>query len=145
MPVKGIERVKRGFRIAVKEIGEGKTERAVYETLSQGSAMAAQMTPIDSSNLVNSQYAPQIDVKEGKVSGSVGYTASYAAAVHEASGKLKGKPRADFGKTRAGVAFGGGTGNGNYWDPNAEPRFLTKGFDQIKGAVPAILKRIYGV
>jgi len=72
MPVKGIERVKRGFRIAVKEIGEGKTERAVYETLSQGSAMAAQMTPIDSSNLVNSQYAPQIDVKEGKVSGSVG-------------------------------------------------------------------------
>ena len=135
MPVKGIERVKRGFRIAVKEIGEGKTERAVYETLSQGSAMAAQMTPIDSSNLVNSQYAPQIDVKEGKVSGSVGYTASYAAAVHEASGKLKGKPRADFGKTRAGVAFGGGTGNGNYWDPNAEPEFLTKGFDQIKGCL----------
>lgn len=145
MPVKGIERVKRGFRIAVKEIGEGKTERAVYETLSQGSAMAAQMTPIDSSNLVNSQYAPQIDVKEGKVSGSVGYTASYAAAVHEASGKLKGKPRADFGTTRAGVGFGGGTGNGNYWDPNAEPEFLSKGFDQIKGAVPAILKRIYGV
>nr|WP_315528293.1 hypothetical protein [uncultured Achromobacter sp.] len=145
MPVKGIERVKRGFRIAVKEIGEGKTERAVYETLSQGSAMAAQMTPIDSSNLVNSQYAPQIDVKEGKVSGSVGYTASYAAAVHEASGKLKGKPRADFGKTRAGVAFGGGTGNGNYWDPNAEPRFLTKGFDEIKSAIPAILKRNYGV
>lgn len=145
MPVKGIERVKRGFRIAVREIGEGKTERAVYETLSQGSAMAAQMTPIDSSNLVNSQYAPQIDVKEGKVSGSVGYTASYAAAVHQASGKLKGKPREDFGKTRAGVAFGGGTGNGNYWDPNAEPKFLTKGFDQIKGALPAILKRIYGV
>lgn len=145
MPVKGIERVKRGFRIAVKEIGEGKTERAVYETLSQGSAMAAQITPIDSSNLINSQYAPQIDVKEGKVSGSVGYTASYAAAVHEASGKLKGKPRSDFGTTRAGVGFGGGTGNGNYWDPNAEPEFLTKGFDQIKGAVPAILKRIYGV
>ncbi|WAI83196.1 MULTISPECIES: hypothetical protein [Achromobacter] len=145
MPVKGIERVKRGFRIAVKEIGEGKTERAVYETLSQGSAMAAQMTPIDASNLVNSQYAPQIEVKEGKVSGSVGYTASYAAAVHEASGKLNGKPRADFGRTRAGVGFGGGTGNGNYWDPNAEPEFLTKGFDQIKGAVPAILKRIYGV
>ncbi|WP_026384708.1 hypothetical protein [Achromobacter xylosoxidans] len=145
MPVKGIERVKRGFRIAVKEIGEGKTERAVYETLSQGSAMAAQMTPIDTSNLVNSQYAPQIDVREGKVSGSVGYTAGYAAAVHEASGKLKGKPRADFGKTRAGVAFGGGTGKGNYWDPNAEPKFLTKGFDQIKGAIPAILKRVYGV
>ncbi|HCW18464.1 hypothetical protein [Achromobacter sp.] len=145
MPVKGIERVKRGFRIAVKEIGEGKTERAVYETLSQGAAMAAQMVPRDTSNLVDSQYAPQIDVKEGKVSGSIGYTASYAAAVHEASGKLKGKPRADFGKTRAGVGFGGGTGNGNYWDPNAEPEFLTKGFDQIKGAVPAILKRIYGV
>jgi len=86
MPVKGIERVKRGFRIAVKEIGEGKTERAVYETLSQGAAMAAQMVPRDTSNLVDSQYAPQIDVKEGKVSGSIGYTASYAAAVHEASG-----------------------------------------------------------
>jgi len=145
MPVKGIERVKRNFRVAVKEISEGTTERTVYMILSQGGAMAAQMTPADTSTLINSQTAPQISVKRGKVAGAIGYTSAYAAAVHEAPGKLKGEPRAHFGKTREGVEFGGGTEKGNYWDPNAEPEFLKKGFDQIRPSIPAILRKAYRV
>ncbi len=151
MPVKGIDRVKRNYRRTVQKISGPVSERAVYEILSRGGVMAATMTPIDSSNLVNSQYAPQTDVKKGKVSGHIGYTADYAAAVHSMPGTLKGQPRVDFGRTGnqsehgpvIPYAFGGGTGKGNYWDPNAEPEFLTKGFEEIKPAIPAILKRNY--
>lgn len=133
MPVKGIERVKRNFRAILKDIGETRTERAVYEILSQGAAMAAQMTPVDTSTLVNSHF---VDINAGttKVQGKTGYTAGYAARVHEASGTLKGLPR-DPNKP----------GRGDYWDPNAEPGFLRKGFDEIKPSIPAILKRHYKV
>lgn len=130
MPVKGIERVRRNLKLKLGEIDGSRTEAAVYAVLSQGATMAATMTPIDTSNLINSQYAPQISHNASNTTGHVGYTASYAGAVHEAPGTLAGQPRAN--------------GNGNYWDPNAEPGFLTKGFEEIKPAIPQILKAAYG-
>jgi hypothetical protein len=129
MPVRGIERVRANFRRTVQKIAAPVTEGAVYAVLSQGRAMADTMTPVDTSNLINSGYAPQITVARGKVTGTVGYTASYAFAVHEAPGTLKGQPRPG--------------GRGDYWDPNAGPRFLVEGFDQLKSSVPAILKAYY--
>lgn len=151
MPVRGIERVRANYRRTVQKIAQPVSEGAVYAVLSQGRAMADTMTPVDTSNLINSGYAPQIKIARGKVTGAVGYTARYAAAVHEAPGTLKGQPRADFGRTgnqsefgpMRPVAFGGGTGKGNYWDPNAEPHFLSKGFDELKPPIPAILKAYY--
>ncbi|OZI57668.1 hypothetical protein CAL20_09850 [Bordetella genomosp. 4] len=134
MPVKGIERVRRNLKVKVAQIAEGTTEGAVYEILATGAAQAQVMTPQDTGNLVNSQYAPQIDVKQGRVSGQVGYSAGYAEYVHDAPGKLKGLPRDP-----------NNPGRGDFWDPNAEPEFLTKGFEEIKPAIPAILKRRYGV
>ncbi|HBO3026635.1 TPA: hypothetical protein L4Q98_004650 [Pseudomonas aeruginosa] len=134
MAIQGIDRVRRNLRVAVENIAGGVSERAVYEVLSQGAAMAQTMTPIDTSTLVNSQTAPQINVGPNGVEGSVGYTAAYAAAVHEAPGTLAGQPRAENDPSR-----------GDYWDPNAEPEFLTKGFDQIIPAIPAILRRTYRV
>lgn len=134
MAIQGIDRVRRNLRVAVENIAGGVSERAVYEVLSQGAAMAQTMTPIDTSTLVNSQTAPQITVGPNGVEGSVGYTAAYAAAVHEAPGILAGQPRDENDPSR-----------GNYWDPNAEPEFLTKGFDQIIPAIPAILRRTYRV
>lgn len=131
MPVKGISRVRKGFKLAIDEISQAKTEGAVYAILSQGAALAQTMTPVDTSNLINSQYAPQISQANGKTDGHIGYTAEYAEAVHEAPGTLAGQPRAD--------------GNGDYWDPNAEPGFLEKGFDQLKPSIPAILKEHYRV
>lgn len=45
-----------------------------------------------------------------------------------------GQPREHFGKTnnlsdfgpKQVVEFGGGTGKGYYWDPNAEPEFCAR-------------------
>lgn len=145
MSIKGVEQVKRGIRVAVDEAATSKTEGAIFTILFQGSEMSKLMTPIDTSNLVNSLYAPRITATPGGYTGAVGYTAAYARAVHEAPGKLKGLPRADFGKTRAGVAFGGGKKVGRYWDPNAEPGFLRKAFEQLRPAIPAILKEHYRV
>lgn len=144
MAVKGIQRVKSRFKAVVSEIDGPRTEKALHMILSEGAALAKTMTPMDTGNLLNSQTRPEIRHSSGKSVGIISYTARYAAAVHNAPGKLKGQPRADFGHTRAGVAFGGGTGKGNYWDPRAEPGFLTKGFEQIKPAIPAILKAAYG-
>lgn len=131
MPVKGIAKVRRNYHGKVKQIAEGQTERAVYAILSQGAAFAQLMTPVDTSNLINSQYQPQIDVSLGKTTGYVGYTAEYAPFVHAASGKLSGLPRAN--------------GNGNYWDPAGEPEFLEKGFQEVRPNISGILRTNYRV
>jgi len=129
MPSKGIERVKINYRKTIQRISGPISESAVYAVLQTGASSAEVKTPIDTSTLINSRYAPQISVGRGKVSGHVGYTANYAAAVHEASGVLKGEPRIN--------------GNGNYWDPEADPQFLSKGFEDIKSVIPSLLKRSY--
>lgn len=103
MPAKGIGRVKLRMRQVTEDIGGQRTNAAIYAVLSQGQAMAATLTPIDTGHLVNSAYGPVANGKTGRV----GYTAEYAFWVHEAPGKLKGQPRRHFGKTSAGVSFGG--------------------------------------
>ena len=140
MPVKGIKQVRQNMAKVIGEIGGTMSEKAVYESLIIIDGNAALLTPIDTSNLINSRF---IEVKKlaNGVQGRMGYTAEYAAAVHAMSGKLKGKPRADFGKTAAGVSFGGGTGTGNYWDPNAEPQFLTKGAENAKADIDRVVKK----
>src|SRR5690606_34836576 len=49
----------------------------------------------------------------------LGFTANYAAAVHAMPGKLKGQPRDSNDPSR-----------GDFWDPDAEPEFLTKAFER---------------
>lgn len=144
MPAKGIERVKSNLKKELNKCAKERTGDAVYAILFQGSEASKLLTPIDVGTLVASLYAPRISFEDGRVVGTVGYTAAYAKAVHEAPGKLKGLPRANFGKTAAGVKFGGGTGNGRYWDPDAEPKFLEKGFEMIRSAIPRILKEYQG-
>lgn len=129
MAVKGIERVRRNLRAKVQDIDVRRTEKAVYTVLSQGAAVSDTMTPIDTGTLINSRYAPQISQKPGRTVGRVGYTAAYAGAVHAAPGVMKGLPRPGS--------------RGNYWDPNAAPGFLEKGFEKIKPSIPAILKAAY--
>ncbi len=144
MPARGIDRVRRSLQAKIGEISGPRTEAAVFEVLQAIKGAADTMVPQDTGNLLNSGIAPQITQTKGKTTGLVGYGARYAMAVHEASGKLKGQPREDFGTTRSGQAFGGGTRSGNYWDPGGEPRYLEKGGDLIKPAIPAILKAVYG-
>lgn len=61
---------------------ERRAAAAMTKALILGASEASVMTPIDTSNLINSQYR---DVrKEGaRITGTVGYTAAYALAVHD--------------------------------------------------------------
>lgn len=129
MPVRGLEQAIRRTNDIERDIAEVRAERGITAALITGQAFASMLTPVDTSFLINSQYR-SVKTESGRVIGAVGYTSLYAAAVHGMSGKLKGQPRGHFGKTKDGVEFGGGTGNGRYWDPSAEPGFLTKGFEE---------------
>lgn len=119
------------MRQAFDNIQKPRSEAAVYAILSQGMALSQTMVPIDTSNLINSAYAPVVTHNGSSVSGYIGFTAEYALRVHEASGTLAGQPRAN--------------GNGNYWDPAGEPGFLVKGFELLAPSIPAILRSIYRV
>lgn len=135
MPVKGIEKVNKKLQLISDGITGRQLEAALYAAGAHGAGNASLMTPVDTSVLINSQFIKTEKTATG-YSLKVGYTANYAAAVHSFSGKLKGQPREHFGKTgnqsefgpQRVVEFGGGSGKGNYWDPNAEPEFLTKAF-----------------
>lgn len=141
MPAKGISQVRRKLQSTFERIRGPMSERTVAEVLAIGGGYAALLTPVDTSNLINSRYEHVVRGRDG-VHGVVGFTADYALAVHEASGKLDGQPRGDFGTTRAGASFGGGTGTGSYWDPDAEPQFLLKGFERDgKQDIQAAIKR----
>ena len=134
MAIKGL----RGVRANIKrELGRNVNEKAARAMNVAGSIIggyATLMTPVDTSTLVNSQYR-RVIVEGSTVIAAIGYTAKYAKWVHNSPGTLKGQPRAHFGKTRAGQEFGGGSGKGNYWDPNAEPQFLTKAGDDNKAEI----------
>lgn len=140
MPSRGVNAVRRKIKLTIGQITGPMAKRAITEALIIGGGAADVMTPVDTSFLINSRYRAVTQGRSGW-NGRFGYAAKYAAAVHEMSGKLKGQPRADFGTTRAGVAFGGGTGKGNYWDPAGEPQFLKKGFEQSKALISEAVLR----
>lgn len=118
---------------------EQRAASAAQKALILGGSEAAALTPQDTGTLINSQYR-NVQVQGTKVIGSVGYTAEYAKWVHEMPGTLKGQPRAHFGKTRAGVEFGGGSGKGVYWGPSGEPQFLKEGFERAADNIAALIK-----
>lgn len=144
MPIRGVNTVRKNMQAVFKKIKGPMTEKTLNEVLIIGGSYADSMTPVDIGFLLNSRFR-EIKKQGNKWVARYGYTASYAAAVHGLSAKLRGQPRAHFGKTRAGVEFGGGSGKGTYWDGplgpgTAEPEWLTKGFErdglaEIKDAI----------
>lgn len=120
------------------------SEKFVTKSMISISAQTVPMIPVDTGFLVNSEYR-KVKTFLGGYEGEIGYGAFYAPYVHDAPGTLKGQPRADFGKTREGVSFGGGTGKGNYWDPDGEPGFLAKGLDAfIEDDLDRLIKQELG-
>ena len=109
---------------------EAKGARALTAALIRGGSEVAPLIPIDTSNLINSQYREV--TKEGtRIIGRLGFTAEYALAVHEASGKLKGQPRPKRN----------GRPNGVFWGPHdGRPRFLPLAFERARGDITAILR-----
>lgn len=131
MAVRGIERVRVNSRRRFGRAAGEVTDRAVYTLLSSGAAFAAILTPVETGNLINSQYAPQLRRGNGFTTGHVGYTADYAGAVHDMPGTLKGLPRA--------------SGRGNYWDPGGQPEFLEQGIEEVMKTGMGVLRREYRV
>lgn len=126
MPVKGITEAKRNTRRLIGKIEGELSESTLTDVLRIGQGYATLMTPVDTANLRNSQYR-HIQKSADGLHGRVGYTAAYAAAVHDAPGTLRGEPRAN--------------GNGNYWDDEGEPGFLDKAFVEGRSDMKAAIRR----
>lgn len=133
MPVYGIKAVRTQLKKVFGDISGPRVEKTLTEVLIIASGYAATMTPIDTSNLINSQYR-KITAYGNRVVGAIGYTAAYAAAVHDKPGTLLGTntPRSKSDPSR-----------GNVWDPDAEPEFLRKAFEDsdARSDIDAAIKR----
>lgn len=146
--VRGVKEVQQKLNRLIDDTSGRKAARAIQSAMLIIGAESATMVPVDTSMLLNSQYR-EFEIKGTRVTGRVGYSAAYALYVHNASGKLKGQPRAHFGRTsnhsefgpQKPVEFGGGTGTGKYWDPHGEPQFLTKAVQKTKDQVAAVIKK----
>lgn len=82
--VKGVKQVSRKVNRAIDNIQDRRIVRALTSAMIIGSSQAAIYTPIDTSYLLNSQFR-EIVVNGARITGRVGYTARYAAYVHDPS------------------------------------------------------------
>lgn len=128
MPAKlrGIQEAIRKTEQIVGTITAEKAVRAIKSATYIIRTESATLTPIDTSTLINSQF-DTVEISGTRITGRVGYSAKYALYVHNASGKLAGKPRSN--------------GNGTYWSPGGEPQFLTKAAQRTKDLVDSVIKK----
>ena len=133
MPVKGLKEVRQSMHRLMGEISGPMAEKALTEVMIDAGGFAADMTPIDTSNLINSQFR-RIQKTSNGVTAMLGYTAAYAAAVHDKKGTTLGKnvPRDKNDPSR-----------GNMWDKDGEPEFLRKAFEDpdARAAIDATIRR----
>ena len=136
MPVKGLKEVREKLRKELANISGPLPERTLLEVLIVASGFAATMTPIDTGNLIGSQFR-RVETSGTKVKGTLAYTAAYAAAVHDKPGTLKdatGKKAMRDPKEPK---------RGKFWDPDAEPEFLRKAFEDsdARANIDAVIAR----
>lgn len=94
---------------------QSKAASAMTKALILGASEASALTPIDTSTLLNSQYR-RVEKDGERVVGSVGYTAEYAAAVHDPDNKQ------------------------TFRRASAEKEFLRKGFERAEPNIRAVIK-----
>lgn len=114
--VKGISQAKKNLNALVGDIQGRKVVRAMQSALIIGGSQAALYTPIDTSTLINSQFR-EITVNGNRVTGRVGYSANYAAYVHDPS-----VPQ-------------------NFRRATARKEFLTKGFEDTQRQIDAVIAK----
>ncbi|MDT7240117.1 HK97 gp10 family phage protein [Citrobacter freundii] len=114
--VKGISQAKKNLNALVGDIQGRKVVRAMQSALIIGSSQAALYTPIDTSTLLNSQYRELIN-NGVRLTGRVGYTANYAVFVHD--------PNVPQTFRRA----------------TAQKEFLTKGFEDTRSQIDAVMRK----
>lgn len=114
--VKGISQAKKNLNALVGDIQGRKVVRAMQSALIIGGSQAALYTPIDTSTLINSQFR-EITVSGNRVTGRVGYSANYAAYVHDPSVPQK------------------------FRRATARKEFLTKGFEDTQRQIDAVIAK----
>jgi uncharacterized protein (UPF0147 family) len=114
--VKGVKQVARKVNRAIDNIQDRKVVRALTSAMIIGGSQAAIYTPIDTSYLINSQFR-EIVINGTRITGRVGYTASYAAYVHDPS-----IPQ-------------------NFRRSTAQKEFLTKGFEDERELIDRTIAR----
>lgn len=118
MPVRGLDQTRRNLEKLTEQIKGRMSERALTEALIVAEGYAASLTPMDTGNLLQSMFR-EVKPHGNGYTGRIGYTANYAAAVHAMPGTLRGQPRDQNNPVR-----------GDFWDPDAEPEFLTKAIER---------------
>lgn len=98
--VRGVSKVSNNINRLIDNIEKRKTMRALYSALFEIGLESAVLVPIDTSTLVNSQFR-EVVIKGTRLTGRIGYSANYAAYVHEAKGIHLGKHPAPCKKRRS--------------------------------------------
>lgn len=122
MTVRGLDQALRNLEQLERRIVGEKTERAITRILISISVESAQMIPIMTSNLINSEFR-EVFRRGASWKGEIGYGANYAEYVHDAPGTLLGK-NVQRDSNRPGFGYA--------WDPDAEPEFLLKGGEKVE-------------
>ncbi|EIZ8586501.1 HK97 gp10 family phage protein [Salmonella enterica subsp. enterica] len=112
--VTGVREAQANLNKLIGDIQGRKAVRAIQSALLIGGAQASLYTPIDTSTLINSQYR-DISVNGTLITGRVGYSASYAIYVHDPN-----IPQ-------------------NFRRSTAQKEFLTKGFDDTREQIDAVV------
>lgn len=130
---KGAREVKRRLTALIGDISQKKSYAAATAAAIVIQGEAAVRTPVDTSNLINSQFRRVTSNAHG-AQAFIGYTAAYAFSVHEGSLRNKGKPRDPNDPSR-----------GNVWDPAGEPGFLENAALESRPAIDSVVKKAMGL
>lgn len=114
--VKGISQAKSNLDKFIGTVQGKKAARAIQSAMLIGSTQAALYTPIDTSTLLNSQFR-ELSVNGTMITGRVGYTANYAVYVHDPA----------YPQT--------------FRRSTAQKEFLTKGFEDTREAISAVIRK----
>jgi len=114
--IKGVRQAQQNLDRIIGDIQGRKAVRALQSAMIIGSSQAAMYTPIDTSTLINSQFR-ELNVNGTRLTGRVGYSASYAAYVHDPN-----IPQ-------------------NFRRATAQKEFLTKGFEDTRDVIDRTIKK----
>lgn len=114
--IKGVRQAQQNLDKLIGDIQGRKAARAIQSALIIGSSQAALYTPIDTSTLINSQFR-ELNVNGTMLTGRVGYSANYAAYVHDPN-----IPQ-------------------NFKRSTAQKEFLTKGFEDTRDVIDRTIKK----
>lgn len=138
MPVK-----QRKPRAAPSEVVKNRLEKALTKVLSVVQSAAAEFVPIDTGALLNSAYR-SVTINGTDVSGTLGYTQSYALALHspKPGGKMDGwRPMTPEGRaSRASAQNYSASGMSGGFNPSARQGWILIAVEENKQLIDDLLQ-----